>query len=132
PDAPFLLFQKTPCLGICPAYEATVYENGSIRYVGWDHVPVKDTVTFQFSPEEMKELREEVGKLDYLNLQETYLTDWSDMPATISTFYENNREVKRVKHQEGGPQPLRDYQEKLHKRLMKLVEEEYKRRLPRE
>lgn len=130
PDAPFLLFQKTPCFGICPSYEATIHENGSIRYVGWEHVPVIDTVTFQFSPEEMKELRQEVERLDYPSLKDTYLTDWSDMPSTISTFYKSGKEVKRVKHQEGGPQSLLDFQENLHQRIMKLVEEEAKRRLP--
>jgi hypothetical protein len=130
PDVPYLLFQKTPCLGVCPSYEATIHENGSIRYVGWEHVPVQDTVYFQFSPEEMKELRREVEKLNYPALQDTYLTDWSDMPSTITTFYKGGKEVKRVKQEEGGPQSLLDFQEKLHKRITALAEEEARRRLP--
>ena len=130
PDVPYLLFQKTPCLGICPSYEATIHENGRIRYVGWEHVPVIDTVYFEFTPEEMEALRQEVNGLEYTSLKDTYLTDWSDMPSTISTFYKSGKEVKRVKHQEGGPQALLDFQENIHKRIMQLVEEESKRRLP--
>ncbi|MBD1397562.1 hypothetical protein H9Q13_10320 [Pontibacter sp. JH31] len=131
-DEPYLFFQKTPCLGICPSYEATIQEDGSIRYVGWEHVPVKDTAYFKFTPEEMKELRDEVENLNYLSLQPVYLTDWSDMPSTITAFYNEGQEEKRVKHQEGGPKELLVFQEALHKRLMSLAEEEARRRLPRQ
>jgi hypothetical protein len=129
-DIPFLHFQKTPCLGTCPSYEAAIGENGSIRYVGWEHVPVKDTVYFEFTPEEMDLLRQEVKALAVDQLRDTYLTQWSDMPSTITTFYKDGKEVKRVKYQEGGPQALLDFQKALHERIMKLVEAEAYRRLP--
>ncbi|MFD2247783.1 DUF6438 domain-containing protein [Pontibacter ruber] len=128
----FLIFQKTPCFGICPSYEATIYENGSITYVGWEHVPLKDTVELHLSAPEVKSLQEEVKQLNYSELQDAYLTQWSDMPSTYSTFYANGKEVKRVKHQEGGPEKLLQFQEHLHKRIMDLVEAEAIRRLPKE
>jgi hypothetical protein len=127
---PFLHFQKTPCLGTCPFYEALISENGSIRYIGREHVPVQDTVYFQLTDAELSQLREDVAKLDYKGLQDLYLTNWSDMPSTIITFYEAGKEVKRVQQEEGGPQPLLDLQEKLHAMLMRLAEEEARKRLP--
>jgi hypothetical protein len=129
---PFLHFQKTPCLGVCPSYEAAIATDGTIRYVGWEHVPVKDTVYFQLQQEEMKALRQEVEQLNIPTLSDTYLTDWSDMPSTITTFYQGGKEVKRVKQEEGGPQPLLTFQENLHQRIMELVAEEARKRLPRE
>ncbi|SIR41432.1 DUF6438 domain-containing protein [Pontibacter lucknowensis] len=130
PDAPLLHFQKTPCLGTCPSYEATILANGSIRYTGYSHVPVKDTVTFTLSPQQLEAIRQEITKLNYASLQDMYLTNWSDMPSTITTFYEAGKEVKRVQQEEGGPKPLLDFQERVHTLLMNLAEEEAKRRLP--
>jgi hypothetical protein len=129
-DAPFLLFQKTPCLGICPFYEALISESGRIRYIGREHVPVQDTVYFQLTEAELSQLRQEVAQLNYMALQDLYLTNWSDMPSTVITFYEAGKEVKRVQQEEGGPQPLLDLQEKLHSMLMRLAEEEAHKRLP--
>ena len=126
----FLVFQKTPCLGVCPSYEATIYENGSITFVGWEHVPVKDTLHLKFSPKEMQSLRQQVSQLNYASLQNAYLTQWSDMPSTISTFYVEGRQVKRIKHQEAGPAKLVQFQEELHHKIMLLVEEEAQKRLP--
>ncbi|WP_018477493.1 DUF6438 domain-containing protein [Pontibacter roseus] len=129
-SSPFLNFQKTPCLGICPSYEAAIATDGIIRYVGWEHVPVKDTVYFQLSDDEMQVLRQEVAQLNPSTLSSTYLTEWSDMPSTITTFYQDGKEVKRVKQEEGGPQQLLTFQENLHQRIMRLVEAEAQRRLP--
>ncbi|PVY37952.1 DUF6438 domain-containing protein [Pontibacter virosus] len=127
---PLLHFQKTPCLGICPSYEATIMENGSIRYIGYSDVPVMDTVSFVLSNQQLEELRQEVSQLNYTSLQDTYLTNWSDMPSTITTFYKAGKEAKRVKQEEGGPKHLLDFQEKVHTLLMGLADAEAKRRLP--
>lgn len=130
PAQPLLVFQKTPCLGICPFYEAHIATDGSILFIGREHVPVVDTVHFQLAPAELKALRQEIDKLNVSQLRDSYMTEWSDMPSTISTFYENGKEVKRVKHQEGGPQALLDFQDRLHRRLMEFAEAEAKKRLP--
>jgi hypothetical protein len=132
PPLPFLLFQKTPCLGTCPSYEAAIATNGAVRFVGWEHVAVIDTVQFQLAPKEMEALRKEVEQLQYAELKTVYLTQWSDMPSTITTFYRDGKQEKRVKHQEGGPERLVRFQQHLHERLMKLVEEEANRLLPKE
>ncbi|WP_242929351.1 DUF6438 domain-containing protein [Pontibacter vulgaris] len=132
PAEPFILFQKTPCFGICPAYEASIATNGSITFIGWDHVPVIDTVKLYLAPQDLAILRKDVQQLKYKTLQDTYLTQWSDMPSTITTFYEKGRQVKKVKQEEGGPEQLIQFQDKLHKMIMKLVEEEAKGRLPKQ
>ncbi len=119
---PFLLFQKTPCYGVCPSYEASITANGSITFIGWEHVPVRDTLQLCLSPKDLATLRKEVQQLDYEALQNTYLTEWTDMPSTITTFYENGKQVKKVKHQEGGPDKLLQFQDKVHNMIMQLVE----------
>ncbi|MCP2044149.1 DUF6438 domain-containing protein [Pontibacter sp. HSC-36F09] len=129
-DTPLLHFQKTPCLGTCPSYEATILENGSIRYTGYSDVPVIDTVVFTLSKQQLEELRQKIAELNYTSLKDTYLTNWSDMPSTITTFYKAGKEIKRVKQEEGGPKLLLDFQEKVHTLIMGLADAEAKRKLP--
>ena len=129
-DTPLLHFQKTPCLGVCPSYEATIMENGTILYIGHSHVPVLDTVIFTLPRQQLEMLRQEASHLNYTSLKDSYLTDWSDMPSTITTFFKAGKEVKRVKQEEGGPKPLLDFQEKVHTLIMGLADEEAKKRLP--
>ncbi|PKV62414.1 DUF6438 domain-containing protein [Pontibacter ramchanderi] len=127
---PLLHFQKTPCLGTCPSYEATFLEDGSVRYIGYSHVPVIDTVTFTLTAQQLNELQQGIAQVDISSLRDTYLTNWSDMPATITAFYKSGKEAKRVKQEEGGPKALLDLQDGVHGLLMSLAEAEAKKRLP--
>ncbi len=103
---PLLLFQKTPCLGICPAYNASLYPDGNVVYVAFQTAQAQDTLQFQLTAPELTELKQLLKSLDYTTLERSYLSGWSDVSSTYITFYEAGKEVKRVKHQEGGPQNL--------------------------
>ncbi|WP_144266299.1 DUF6438 domain-containing protein [Pontibacter ummariensis] len=116
-----LLYQKTPCLGICPAYDARIYTDGTVTFIGHRNVPVQDTLQFCLTKKEMKLLQKAQRELNYGSLQRAYLSQWSDVPATYITFYEEGTEVKRVKHQEGGPSELLHLQDLLHKLTMQHV-----------
>lgn len=127
---PLLHFQKTPCLGTCPSYEATVYTDGRIHYRGYEHTALNDTATFVLGKTELEDVISALESLKSTQLRDAYLTNWSDMPSTITTFFENGKESQRVKHQESGPEILLQFQEKVHRMLMQLVESEARRRLP--
>jgi hypothetical protein len=120
-DSPLLMFQKTPCFGICPSYEALIYSNGTVRFVPWEHVPVTDTLTFQLSEKELQILLTDIADLNYKSLQNFYKTEWSDMPATHLYFYEDGKEVKHIKHEEGGPEKLVQFNDKVHQLIWKYV-----------
>lgn len=123
---PFLFIQKTSCLGTCPSYEASILTDGSVIYIGRRYVPITDTLRFFLPKADLVKLRQEVKNLDYSHWQRSYLTQWSDMPSTITAFYEDGKKVKQIKHQEGGPQELVEFQEMLHKLIMNLVEDKSK------
>ncbi|MFD2512399.1 DUF6438 domain-containing protein [Pontibacter locisalis] len=120
---PLLKFQKTPCYGPCPSYEAAIMEDGTITYVGWEHVTVEDTLQTYLSKRELKQLKADISTLDYTSMQNSYLTDWTDMPFTYLTFYENGKEVKRIKHQKGGPEKLQQFKESLNDKILSLVKQ---------
>lgn len=120
---PLLHFQKTPCLGTCPAYNAMIYENGSISYVEFKNALAQNTISLQLTEEELQQLKRKIEELNYKGLQRRYLTQWSDMPSTYLTFFEQGKEVKRVKHEEGGPQRLIQFQDWLHNLIWPRAEE---------
>lgn len=121
-----LQFQKSPCYGTCPAYEATIYQNGSVQFIGWEHVPVKDTVLLCLPRQQLLQLQTDIKQLNYMSLQDTYLSNWTDIPSTYLSFYQDGKEIKRIKHQTGGPEQLTQFQENLHKQLMQLLTEKQK------
>ncbi|MBF9254353.1 hypothetical protein I2I11_13690 [Pontibacter sp. 172403-2] len=120
---PLLLFQKTPCYGSCPAYDATIYEDGSITYIGYRNAPVEDTLQLCLPKQDLQQLQKAVEALNYTSLQNVYRSQRTDQPSTYLTFYQNSREVKRIRHQEGGPPELLQFQEMVEELVMRLVEE---------
>lgn len=121
---PLLLFQKSPCLGPCPAYDATIYENGSISFVEFKNALTQDTIQLQLTEEELQQLKRRMEALNYQELQNNYLSNWSDISSTYLTFYKEGREAKQVKHEKGGPQRLIEFQEWLHSLLWQRADEQ--------
>lgn len=120
---PLLLFQKTPCYGFCPAYDATIYEDGSITYIGYRNAPIEDTLQLCLTSGQLQQLKTSMDSLNYASLQSAYLSQRTDQPSTYFTFYQNGREVKRIKHQEGGPPELLQFQDMIEGMVTGLVAE---------
>jgi hypothetical protein len=131
PAKPFLHFQKTSCFGTCPAYQAAIASDGSVTFAGFAYVPTTDTLFFKLTPSALDSLKTAVHHLKYTELQDLYPTQWSDMPSTLTTFYQDGKSVKRIKHTEGGPATLRQFQDNLHGLLLKMAEVEAKNTLPK-
>ncbi|MBC5992061.1 DUF6438 domain-containing protein [Pontibacter cellulosilyticus] len=125
PALPLLQFQKAPCYGACPAYEANIMQDGSITLISWGNIgiPENDTVQLCLPKQELQQLKTDLAALNYTSLVDAYLTQWTDRPSTYLTFYENGKVAKRVKHQEGGPASLVTFQQQLHEKLLKLVKQ---------
>ncbi|WP_242918317.1 DUF6438 domain-containing protein [Pontibacter liquoris] len=121
PAQPLLFFQKPPCYGTCPAYEATFYENGSITYIGYQYAPAADTLYLHLAEPALQQLRQEIDSLHYTSLQPTYLSRATDRPVTNFTFYLDGKVAKRIKHQQGGPPELLQFQKMLETLLTELI-----------
>lgn len=117
---PLLVMQKTPCYGSCPAYEATIMEDGSVTFVAWRNLPVQDndTVQLELNSKELQHLRADIAAVNYPALHTVYSSEWTDGPSTYLTFYRDGKEIKRIKHQTGGPDALAKLMKDLDKSLM--------------
>lgn len=122
-NPPLLLFQKTPCLGTCPAYNATLYADGTVSFVEFRNALAQDTLQLQLPKAELEQLKTKIKSLNYHALQNSYTSQWSDNSATYLTFYEAGKKAKRVKHEEGGPQQLVQFQDWLHALIWQRAEE---------
>lgn len=120
-EEPFLLYRKSQCYGHCPTYEAMIYSDGTVQFVPIKYTPVTDTIIFALSAIELEKLKKAVADLNYKSLQNYYKTEWTDMPATHLYFYEAGKEVKHIKHQEGGPEYLIRFIDEVHEMLWKYV-----------
>ena len=119
-----LQFMKTPCYGPCPAYQADIMDDGSVVFVSWGNIAQvadDDTLMLRLNKQELKELKADIKALNYTSFQETYLSDWTDRPTSYLTFYTDGKSVKRIKHQEGGPEALTNFQKKLDQTIISLV-----------
>ncbi len=123
---PLLFFKKSRCYGTCPAYEATIYTSGRVQFVGKAYVPVTDTLYFNLTDAELKELSQNIRDLNYSELENLYKTAWSDMPSTHLYFYESGKEAKQVKHQEGGPVKLTRFIDATNELLQKYYTDTHK------
>lgn len=130
PVLPLLHFQKTACLGTCPAYEASISTDGIVTFMGHAHVPSTDTLTFKLSEEKLDSLKADIANLNYKALQDLYPTQWSDMPSTHITFYEHGKVVKKTKIMEGGPEALQLFHKNLDKVLLEMAAAEAHKSLP--
>ncbi|WP_347156878.1 DUF6438 domain-containing protein [Pontibacter chitinilyticus] len=121
PAESLLFFQKTPCYGTCPAYDAMIYANGSITYTGYRYAPVQDTVQFCLPKQDLQQLKKDIEALHYTSLQDNYRAQRTDMPSTYLTFYKEGREAKRIRHQQGGPEALLQFKGKVEQLFTDLL-----------
>ncbi len=119
---PLLLFQKTPCYGSCPAYDATFYTDGRITYVGYRHAPVEDTLQLCLTTYELQQLKKALADLPYTSFADAYRSQRTDQPSTYLTFYQNSQPVKRIRHQEDGPAQLVQFQMMVAQLVLEKVE----------
>jgi Domain of unknown function (DUF6438) len=56
------------CVGHCPAYTLDLYNNGRIRYIGFDFVLLQDTEYGRISSDTVRELIEEAGVAGFFNV----------------------------------------------------------------
>ncbi|MDX5348568.1 MAG: DUF6438 domain-containing protein [Hymenobacteraceae bacterium] len=113
-------FEKTPCYGSCPVYEAEVYADGSGIYNGKYHVAKTGEHRFQLSQTVIDHIQQEVEKMNFFELQDVYKTEATDFPSTILTMYRNGKS-KTVTHEQGGPEALVKLNNYIHSRIEESV-----------
>ncbi|MCC2547124.1 DUF6438 domain-containing protein [Hymenobacter sp. BT175] len=120
-EAPVIVFKKTPCYGSCPHYEATIYPDGRVAYLGYRNVPRMGAAQLQLPPAVVGNVLSQARELNFAGLQDLYSKGATDMPATIITIIQPDGKPKTVQVEEGAPQPLQDLLKYLGDELEKQI-----------
>lgn len=105
-NAPVLVFRKTPCLGRCPHFEASIFADGRVQYNGYQHVAKTGAHELRLPADVVQAMVNQTTQIGFANLQPQYLSGASDMPSTYLTLNVPGQTSKTVQVEEGAPDNL--------------------------
>lgn len=106
PVAPVIVFRQTPCFGICPDYDATIYPNGRVTYVGRQHTKLTGTHELKLPAATVAMILAEARNIGFRKLQPHYTENTSDLPSTFLSIRQPDGTLKTVQVEEGAPASL--------------------------
>jgi len=107
-EKPVIVFEKKPCFGFCPVYEAKFFDNGTVTvtYTTAQQKPQK--VKFKLAKAEIKMLEERADNLNVFQMQnkyETLKTDFQVRELTINKQFKS----KTISYTEGASPEFETY-----------------------
>lgn len=103
---PVIVFKRTPCFGRCPNYEATIYADGRVSYIGYRDVPLTGAHEFRLPAATIKAILADARRLNFATYDERYSQGTLDLPATVLSIRQDNGQLKTVQAEEGTPPEL--------------------------
>lgn len=106
---PVLIFERTPCMGICPAYRLQVYTDGRVAYEGQRNVPLLGKQEFKLSAATVAEMLQKAKEARFENFAKSYPSGASDDPSTIVTIRQPGGSLKKVMVEANAPENVKSY-----------------------
>ncbi len=109
---PALVYAKMPSRGPGPSYTATVWPDGRVVYVGQQNVPRVGTFELQLPTATLAAVQQQAQAINFPELQESYASGATDIPATRLTLFDRAGGSKTVTVEDNAPaevQALFDY-----------------------
>lgn len=97
--------ERTACHGECPVYSVVLKADGTVRYVGTEHVGRVGTHTGEISSEDFHQLAEYLVESGYASLETEYPLSVTDLPSAYTTAVINGK--RKVIHHYGGYGPVK-------------------------
>ena len=112
-----ITIERGACFGSCPIYSAQIYADGTVVYVGKNHVKTIGEQRFKISQERIQTLIKEFERIDYWSLKDKYETDENgmsvtDLPTTTTSICLNGK-TKRVVNYYHAPKKLDELEDKI-------------------
>ena len=107
-----ITLERTACFGFCPVYTVTLRDDGTVTYVGKEHVKVTGQQTWKVDPAAVRALAQEMQKEGFFELQDEYRAMITDNPTVYTTLTAGGR-TKKVLDYVAGPQKLKDFEAKI-------------------
>ncbi|MDF2438551.1 MAG: hypothetical protein K0Q95_2927 [Bacteroidota bacterium] len=108
PETIVIGYEKGACFGTCPVFKMTLNaETNKATYVGTAHVDKVGTYEKAISDEEIMKLKAEFDKAKFLDMNDVYTNEISDLPSTYVSFSMNGK-TKTVKERYHAPKELKE------------------------
>jgi len=119
-DQVIIEMKKTPCLGTCPEYELTIFQDKRVVVEAKQHTPLgKGKYSSKLSDEQYDQLVQEFVSADFFEFEEEYTSSITDLPTTYLTFRHNGKE-KKVMDYHGAPESLKNLEKQVHALIEEL------------
>lgn len=103
----YVLMERMPCFGTCPAYNVQVDPDGKLTYTGVRHTERQGVWERQLSKDELNLLWQEVRRTGFMELKEVYddpgLADAPSIYVTVTASGKTHKVQDRL----GAPQALK-------------------------
>lgn len=112
-DSIFITIERTPCMGVCPWYNATIYENGLVVYDGKRNVTNIGMYITQLTPEQLIALKRKAEAINYFKLNDKYNNESvTDLPGTTTSVQLNGKR-KTILNRFAGPNELNEFEKSI-------------------
>jgi len=105
-----LTMERTPCFGMCPAYQVEIKSNGDVFYIGIKDAVFDGSIKGKLSMAEFAKLKKKYMKYEFLKLPSQYKVKASDLSKVHLTMTVNGK-TKSIRNANEGPQYLTDLAE---------------------
>lgn len=101
-----LFYERTPCFGMCPSFNLTVYSNGKATYEGKNLVEHIGFYQSQWDAAALQNIMAAAEKINYFSLADKYDQQGvTDLP-TVRTRLLKDGNLKEVANRYKGPKEL--------------------------
>ena len=107
--APVLVFERTPCYGICPAYRMQVFADGRVAYEGLHSVPMMGKNELKLPASTVAAMLRQAREAHFETFEKQYLSGATDMPSTIVTIAQPDGTLKKVTVESNAPENVKNY-----------------------
>jgi hypothetical protein len=102
-QSPVITLERQPCFGTCPVYLINVFRDGTVIYLGINHVAVTGVHISQIEPSEVEWLVQEMELSGYFGWNDEYTQMLvTDQPYAITSITTDD-ESKRIVRYDGDP-----------------------------
>jgi Domain of unknown function (DUF6438) len=103
---PIITFEKTTCLGTCPAFMFKAYPDGKVTYMGKGFVELKGEYEAKVSLEILASLKNILDEAKFFEFANVYAASIKDLPTTY-IYYDDGQQNAKVTDYYGAPESLK-------------------------
>lgn len=100
---PVVTLERGACFGTCPIYNLYIYADGTVVYLGINHVAVAGVQTSQIDPADVEWLVQEMEVSGYFEWNDEYMQMFITDQAYVTTSVSTDDNFKQITRYDGDP-----------------------------